>query len=76
MLETINPAWRTTHWLQVVVQGILHGEVPWYELVTPLTMGTEGAALALAKHLLAIWRWSIKVLGWDVCPPTLTALNI
>ena len=23
-----------------------------------------------------VWRWSIKVLGWDICPPTLTALNI
>ena len=39
-------------------------------------MGTEGAALSLAKRLLAAWRWSIKVLGWDICPPTPTALNI
>ena len=41
-----------------------------------LEMGTEGAALSLAKHLLMAWRWSIKVLGWDICPPTPTALNI
>ena len=75
-LETIDPTWRTTHWLQLVVQGISDDEVPWYELVIPLTVGTEGTALLLAKCLLAVWRWSIKVLGWDVCPPTLTALNI
>ena len=76
MLETINPTWRTTRWLQLAVQGISDDEVPWYELVIPLMVGTEGAALTLAKHLLAVWRWSIKVLGWDVCLPALTALNI
>ena len=38
--------------------------------------GAEGVALLLAKHLLTIWQWSIKVQGCDVCPPTLTALNI
>ena len=75
-LETIDPTWETTHWLQLVVQGISDDEVPWYELVIPLMVGTEGAALSLAKHLLTVWRWSIKVLGWDICPSTLTALNI
>ena len=59
-----------------MVQGISDDEVPWYELVIPLTAGTEGAALSLAKHLLMVWRWSIKVLGQDICPPTPTALNI
>ena len=39
-------------------------------------VGTEGVALLLAKCLLTIWWWSIKVQGWDVCPPTLTVLNI
>ena len=76
MLETINPTWRTTHWLQLVAQGISDDEVPWYELVILLTVGTEGAALSLAKHLLTVWRWSVKVLGWDICPSTPTALNI
>ena len=76
MLQTINPTWRTTCWLKLVVQGISDDGVPWYELVIPLMVGTEGAALSLAKHLLAVWRWSIKVLGQDVCPPALTALNI
>ena len=75
-LETINPTWRTTCWLQLVVQGISDDEVPWYELVIPLTVGTESAGLSLAKYLLAVWRWSIKVLGWDICPSSLTALII
>ena len=75
-LKIIDPTWRTTHWLQLEVQGILDDEVPWYELVIPLMVGTEGTALALAKHLLMMWRWSVKVLGQDVCPPALTALNI
>ena len=45
-------------------------------LVTLLTVGTESAALLLAKHLLTIWQWSIRVQGRDVCPPTPTVLNI
>ena len=61
MLESIDPNWRATHWLQLAVQGITEDEVPWYELVIPLTSGPEGAALSLAKHLLTAWRWSIKV---------------
>ena len=76
MLECINPHWRATCWLQVAVQGITEEEVPWYELVTPLMSGAEGMALSLAKHLLAVWWWNIKVHGEDDCPPTLTVLNI
>ena len=56
--------------------GHLNDEVPWYELIISLTVGTGGAALSLAKHLLTIWQWSIKVQGWDVCLPTLTVFNI
>ena len=75
-LETIDPTWRTTHWLHLVVQGISDDEVPWYEIVIPLMVGTEGTALSLAKHLHTVWQWSIKVQGWDVSSPALTALNI
>ena len=76
MLEMVDPTWRTTRQLHLVVQGILDDEVPWYELIIPLMVGTEGVALSLAKCLLAIWRWSIKVQGQDICPPALMALNI
>ena len=55
-LETIDPTWRTTHWLQLAVQGISDDEVPWYEFVIPLMVGTEGVALSLAKHLLVVWQ--------------------
>ena len=63
-------------WLQLVVQGISDDKVPWAECVIPLTMGTEDVAVSLAKCLLAIWQWNIKVQGQDVCPPAPTALNI
>ena len=76
MLEMVDPTWRTNRWLQLVVQGISYDEVPWYEFVIPLTVGTKAMALSLAKCLLTIWQWSIKVQGHDVCLSTLTALNI
>ena len=75
-LEQIDPHWRATRWLQVAVQGIMDEEVPWYELVTPLTSGAEGVALSLAKHLVAAWQWNIKVCGEDGCPPAPSVLNI
>ena len=76
MLETVDPTWRTTRWLQLAVQGMSDDEVPWFDLIIPLTVGAEGMALSLAKCLLTIWRWSIRVQGWDVCLPALMALNI
>ena len=76
MLECIDLLWRATRWLQVAVQSITREEVPWYKLVTLLTSGAEGAALSLAKHLLAACWWSIKVCGEDDCPPALSILNI
>ena len=41
-LETVDPTWRTTHWLQLVVQVISDDEVPWFKLIIPLMVGTEG----------------------------------
>ena len=75
-LEHIDPHWRAMHWLQVAVQGIADKEVPWYELVAPLTLGAEGMALSLAKHLVMVWLWNIKVHREDNCPPALSILNI
>ena len=51
-LEDIDPHWRATRWLQVAIQGITDEEVPWHELVTPLTSGAKGVAMSLAKHLV------------------------
>ena len=75
-LEHIDPHWRAMHWLQVAVQGIADKEVPWYKLVTPLTSRAEGMALSLAKHLVMVWLWNIKVHREDNCPPALSILNI
>ena len=75
-LETVDPTWQMTRWLQLVVQGISNDEVPWYECIAPLTSGAEGTALSLAKHLLTVWRWSLRMQGQDVCPPAPTVLNI
>ena len=75
-LEEINAHWRTQRWLQVATQGIRNKEVLWHELLTPLTSGAEGAAKALAKPLVATWRWNIKVRGEGMCPPAPSMLNI
>ena len=42
-------------WLQVAAQGIRDEEVPWHELLAPLTSGVKGIAKSLAKHLVAVW---------------------
>ena len=75
-LEEIDPHWRATQWLQVAIQGITDEEGPWYELVTLLTSGVEGAARSQAKHLVAAWQWNIKVRGEGECPPAPSVLNI
>ena len=55
-LEEIDPHWRAMCWLQVTIQGITEEGDLWYELVTPLTSGVEGAVLSLAKHLVTVWQ--------------------
>ena len=60
-LKEIDPHWRAMQWLQVAIQGIMDKEVPWHELVAPLTSGVVGMAMSLAKHLVAAWWWNIKV---------------
>ena len=74
-LEEINPHWRAQQWLQVAAQGI-RDEVPWRELLTLLTSGAEGTAKSLAKRLVAVWWWNVKVRGEGMCPPAPSALNI
>ena len=78
MLESIDPHWRATRWLQVTVQGIAEEEVPWYELVIPLTLGVK----VQFCHWPSTSSWhggelsSIKIRGEDICPPAPTVLNI
>ena len=75
-LDTINPNWRVVHWLRITEWSIKNEEVSWYELVTPLTSGVEGADLTLAKHLITAWWCSRRAQGEDVYPPAPTALNL
>ena len=75
-LEEIDPHWRAQWWLQVAAQGIMDEEVPWHELLTPLTSGAEGMAKFLAKHLVAVWWWNVKVQGEGVWQPAPSTLNI
>ena len=57
-LEEIDAHWRAQWWLQVAAQGIRDEAVPWHDL---FTSGAEGVAKVLAKCLMAVWRWNIKV---------------
>ena len=75
-LEEIDPHWRAQRWLQVAAPGIREEEVLWHELLAPLTSGVEGMAKSLAKHLVAVWQWNIKVQGEGMCPPTPSILNV
>ena len=75
-LAEIDASWRAKWWLEVAPQGIRDEEVQWHDLLTPLTSGAEGTAKALAKCLVAMWRWNVKVWGEGVCPPAPTVLNI
>ena len=75
-LMEIDASWRTKRWLEVATKGIRDEDVPWHDLLTPLTSGAEGTVKVLAKHLVAAWRWNIKVQGEGVCPPAPTVLNI
>ena len=60
-LKEIDAHWRAQWWLQVAAQGIREEEVPWHELLAPLTSGAEDMVKALAKCLVVMWRWNIKV---------------
>ena len=51
-------------------------EVPWQELLAPLTSGAEGVARSLAKCIVAVWQCNVKVQGEGVCPPAPSTLNI
>ena len=60
-LEEINPHRSPQQWLQVAVPGIRDEEAPRHKLLTPLTSGVEGVDKSLAKHLVAVWWWNVKV---------------
>ena len=75
MLGEIDANWRAKQWLEVATQ-VIGDEVLWHDLLAPLMSQAEGTAKALAKCLVAAWRWNIKVRGKGLCPPAPTMLNI
>ena len=60
-LGEIAANWRAKQWLEVATQGIGDEEVSWHYLLALLMSGPEGTTKALAKCLVATWRWNIKV---------------
>ena len=42
----------------------------------PTNIRAEGMALSLAKCLVTVWQWNIKVCREDDCPPAPSVLNI
>ena len=68
-LGEINANWRAKQWLEVATQGIEDEEVLWHDLLTLLTSGPEGTTKALAKCLVAAWRWTLKFEGKECAHP-------
>ena len=60
-LGEIDVNWRIKWWLEVAAQGIRNEEVPCHNILTLLMSEAEGTAKALAKHLVATWRWNINI---------------
>ena len=71
-----NPMWQMTKWLEACVGSLGEEDITWWLLVTPLTDGGPGAAKELAKHFMAVWKWTAMVSTMPICPPAPTMLNI
>ena len=72
----LSPEWQTIRWLQQCELEIMDDEVVWWALIDPLTDGLDATSQALAKRLVAMWRWTFALSAYCICPATLTSLNI
>ena len=72
----LSPEWQTIRWLQLCESEIMDDEVVCWALVDPLTDRSDATSQALAKRLVATWRWTFMLSEYHVCPPALTSLNI
>ena len=72
----LSPEWQTIRWLQQWESEIMDDEVVWWALVDPLTDGLDAIGQALAKRLVAMWRWTFTLSEYHVCQPAPTSLNI
>ena len=72
----LSPKWQTIRWLQQCEVQIKDDEVVWWTLIDPLTDGSDATSQALARRLVAMWRWTFTLSEYHICPPALTSLNI
>ena len=72
----LSPEWQTIRWLQQCKSEIMDDKVIWWALVDPLTDGSDAASQALAKRLVAMWRYTFMLSAYCICPPAPTSLNI
>ena len=75
-LRGLIPEWQTIRWLQQCDVEIMDDKVVWWALIDPLTDGSDATSQALARRLVAMWRWTFTLSGYRICPPALTSLNI
>ena len=72
----LDPMWQTMKWLEACRESLGEEDITWWPLVVPLTDGGTTTTKELAKHLIAMWRWTTKVFTMPLCPPAPTMLNI
>ena len=72
----LDPMWQTMKWLEACRESLGEEDITWWPLVVPLTDGGTTTTKELAKHLIAMWRWTTKVSTMPLCPPAPTMLNI
>ena len=59
-----------------VMTASLDLEVVWWALIDPLPDGLDATSQALAKRLVAMWRWTFMLSQYRIYPPAPTSLNI
>ena len=58
--QKVKPIWRTSRWLEQCKNNVDEEEVEWWQLVHPLTDGSDVAMWMLAQRLVATWHWTVK----------------
>ena len=74
--STTDPLWQTTWWLKSFEEQCKEDEPISWPLIHPLTDGGDVAMLALARQLMAAWRWATTISASPICLPAPTVMNI
>ena len=59
--KCLDPMCQTTKWLEASGGNLGEEDITWWLLLLPLTDGSNAATKELAKCLVAMWRWMVKV---------------